>query len=61
MFISGTTTVALPDGSVTESDDTPVEFIFPGEPGFLSVSPKHGCGLVMSSLGAQSPIRGGQG
>lgn len=47
MFLSGT-------GSVTnstetyEKDSTPVEFIFPGEAGFLSSKPKHGCGVMLS-------------
>lgn len=49
MFISGTGTVTTPTES-WETDDTPVEFVFPSEPGFLSASPKHGCGLMMSSF-----------
>ena len=47
MFLSGRSTVTV-GGESFESDDTPVEFIFPGEPGFLSASPKHGCGVTMS-------------
>ncbi|SDE67339.1 hypothetical protein [Limimaricola pyoseonensis] len=49
LFLSGTSTVTGPEGSF-ESDDTPVEFIFPDEQGFLSSHPKHGCGATMSSL-----------
>ena len=49
MFLAGTGVVTVPSES-WEKDDRPVEFIFPGEPGFLSVNPKHGCGVVMSSL-----------
>lgn len=49
MFLSGTGTMTTPDES-WEVDDTPVEFIFPGEPGFLSSAPKHGCGVMMSRL-----------
>lgn len=49
MFLSGTSTITVPDGSF-ETDDSPVEFIFPDEPGFLSVNPKHGCGETVSSL-----------
>ncbi|MDO6591364.1 hypothetical protein DS901_10190 [Loktanella sp. D2R18] len=30
-------------------DERPIEFIFPGEPGFLSTRPKHGCGVAISS------------
>jgi len=51
MFLAGAGSITTPDGSF-ESDDSPVEFIFPGEPGFLSASPKHGCGVVMSSYAA---------
>ncbi len=47
MFISGTGTTTTSD-ETWESDGTPVEFIFPGEPGFLSSQPKHGCGVMMS-------------
>lgn len=61
MFISGTSSVVVGE-EVEETDDTPVEFIFPDEPGFLSVSPKHGCGEVMSRLGAPlMSVPGGQG
>ena len=49
MFLSGTATYVA-GGETSESDDTPVEFVRPGEPGFLSISPKHGCGAVMSGL-----------
>lgn len=48
MFLSGTGTVSTSEGSF-ERTDRPVEFIFPGEPGFLSPNPKHGCGLAISS------------
>lgn len=47
-FMSGTSKITTPTDSWESSDD-PVEFILPGEPGFLSVSPKHGCGVVLSS------------
>jgi hypothetical protein len=49
MFLSGTSTITTPAES-WDSDNTPVEFIFPGEAGFLSVSPKHGCGEMISAL-----------
>jgi hypothetical protein len=56
MFMSGVSTITTPDGSF-DTDDSPVEFIFPGEPGFLSVFPKHGCGETVSALpgGAMVP------
>jgi hypothetical protein len=49
MFISGTSTVVTPD-ETWDSDESPVEFIFPGDPGFLSANPKYDCGLMMSKL-----------
>jgi hypothetical protein len=49
MFLSGVSTITTPEGSF-DMDNSPVEFIFPGEPGFLSVFPKHGCGETVSSL-----------
>lgn len=49
MFLSGTST-NVAGGETSESDDTPVEFIEPGERGFLSVTPIHGCGAVMSKV-----------
>lgn len=48
MFLSGTSTVTTPNGTF-DANDRPVEFIFPGEPGFLSARPKHGCGVAISS------------
>lgn len=51
MFQAGPGTVILPEETY-EEDDSPVEYIFPGEPGFMSVNPKHGCGVVMS----KSPV-----
>lgn len=49
MFIGGTSSYITSDDQF-DSDDSPVEFIFPGEPGYLSVNPKHGCGVEMSML-----------
>ena len=51
-FFAGTGTITTPDGSF-DKDDSPVEFIFPGEPGFLSANPKHGCGVTMSSYNGE--------
>lgn len=53
MFLSGQSTYEMPDDSF-ETDGAPVEFILPGEPGFLSRNPKHGCGLTMSLLTPRS-------
>ncbi|WP_017927709.1 hypothetical protein [Limimaricola hongkongensis] len=53
IFLSGTSEVTNAEGSFT-SDDSPVEFMFPGETGFLSPNPKHGCGATMSSAPAST-------
>lgn len=47
-FFAGSSVVTTP-GDRFERDGRPVEFIFPGETGYLSANPKHGCGVVMSS------------
>jgi hypothetical protein len=48
-FISGTRT--FDNGAeVWDDDGTPVEFAFPGEDGFLSSTPRHGCGEMLSAL-----------
>jgi hypothetical protein len=49
MFLSGTSTIVTPDDT-WDTNDTPVTFVFPGEPGFLTGSPIHGCGAVMSKV-----------
>jgi hypothetical protein len=51
MFLSGTRTTVTPDETFSD-DGTPVEFIFPGEDGFLSSAPRHGCGAMMSKAPA---------
>lgn len=48
MFLSGSSTITTEQGSF-DNDDNPVEFIFEGEPGFLSKFPKYGCGETLSS------------
>ena len=55
MFIGGQSTYTTSEGAF-DSDDTPVEFIFPGEAGFLSVNPKFGCGVELSSYSPAEPI-----
>lgn len=46
-FLSGVRTFTTPDDAVTE-DGTPMEFIFPGEDGFLSSLPHYECDVVTS-------------
>jgi hypothetical protein len=55
-FVAGTSKITTPDDSF-DTDGTPVEFIYPGEAGFLSANPKHGCGVEMSSLEATPLMR----
>ena len=43
IFMSGQSTYVSENGQF-DSDNTPVEFIFPDEPGFLAEWPKYGCG-----------------
>ena len=53
-FIGGTGTVTVPEGPF-DKDDRPVEFIYPGEPGFLSANPKFDCGAILSSAPSVTP------
>jgi hypothetical protein len=63
MFISGTSTTSVPDGEAATDENHPVDFIFPGEEGFLGVTPRHGCGQLMSRYEAPllSPISEARG
>ena len=47
LFLSGTSAFVSAEGEF-ESDQTPVEFAFPGEAGFLSSRPRFGCGETAS-------------
>ena len=51
-FFPGTAAVTA-DGNTFDTDESPVEFDFPGDPGFLSVNPKFGCDAVMSRAPSQ--------
>ena len=55
-FLSGVRTNTTSEGR-WDADTTPVEFIFPGEPGFLTTTPRADCGVVMS----QAPVRADDG
>ena len=48
-FLSGIRSVTTPN-DVFETDGRPVEFVFPGEAGFLSVNPRHDCGVMLSKI-----------
>jgi hypothetical protein len=49
-FFSGKGTVETPDGTRDSFDRSPKEFIYPGEPGFASTTPRYDCGVLMSAL-----------
>ena len=50
LFFSGPSEWNGGDGNFLPLDGSPVEFIFPGEPGFASTQPLFDCDAVMSSL-----------
>lgn len=53
-FMAGTRTVTTADDQ-WDSDNSPVEFIFPGEAGFLSSTARHDCGVMMSAVPGMGP------
>lgn len=53
IFLSGVSTSAVPGQEPEVEDNTPLEFIFPGETGFASDSAKHECGLLESAWRGQ--------
>ena len=55
-FVSGRSTYVTGEGEFT-NDLRPVTFHFPGEAGFLSRSPIHDCGALISSLDDPRPSR----
>lgn len=50
-FFGGTRTTTLGD-ETWDDDSSPMAFIMPGEPGFLSTSPRYDCGALMSKAPA---------
>ncbi|WP_309667080.1 hypothetical protein [Tabrizicola sp.] len=50
LFFSGPSEWDPGDGNFLPMDGSPMEFIFPGEPGFLKTQPIYDCDAVMSSL-----------
>ncbi len=46
-FLSGARTITTPTETY-DTDNTPVEFSFPGETGFLAVNPRYDCDVVIS-------------
>jgi len=49
IFLFGQDTWSTPDGAEIMQDHTPVEFIFPGERGFLANTPRYDCNAELAS------------
>jgi hypothetical protein len=58
MFLSGAGQMDLGEGFLPQ-DFTPVEFIFPGEPDFLTTVPRYDCEAVTASAPSPSPAPAG--
>lgn len=48
-FFGGERVTRGPQGE-QQRDNSPVEFLYPGDPGFLSTIPRHECGVMISGL-----------
>ena len=46
LFLRGQSVTRTPENTF-QSDDEPVDFIFPGEPGFLSTAPEYNCNALL--------------
>lgn len=60
LFFSGPSEWTGTDGAPLPLDGSPVEFIFPGEPGFASTQPLFDCDAVMSQLDDPIPAQEAQ-
>lgn len=49
-FYGGVESAADWTGAVEETDDSPVSFAFPGQPGFASTTPQYDCRMLMTAL-----------
>ena len=54
-FFSGIRRFTDAEGQQVTRDSTPVEFVYPGEPGFMSETPTRGCSALMSALPQPQP------
>ena len=54
-FFGGVETSTDWTGETQDSDDTPVRFIRPGEPGFGSTTPDYDCNMQMVGLTLRTP------
>lgn len=50
LFFAGPGETDLGDGQWLPIDGSPVEFIFPGEPGFMDTQPKYDCDVLSAGL-----------
>jgi len=51
IFLADTETFESVEGEVIEVADTPIDFAFPGEPGFMTTRPDYGCDMMMTKAG----------
>lgn len=58
LFFGGLETVTLPGGGTVETNQSPMRFSEPGEPGFLSTEPIFDCGDTLSGLSLPPLERG---
>lgn len=54
IFLSGTGQVQI-DGNLIPKDFTPVDFVFPGEPGFMETIPTYDCESITAQNGSLLP------
>lgn len=55
LFFAGPSEWDDGDGTLRPFDGSPLQFIFPGEPGYFSTEPIFECDALMSSLGGPGP------
>lgn len=53
VFFSDTDHFENAFGDKIDSVDTPVDFVFPGQPGFFTTEPKYGCDMLMTDVPSQ--------
>ena len=49
LFLAGRETFENAAGEIVPTDDTPMDFALPGEPGFMTTEPRYGCDMLMTA------------
>ncbi len=57
LFFGGVETVEEREGTSSTEDASPVEFILPGEEGFLANTPQHDCGATLSAWPSRNAMK----